>query len=139
MPLPRWFTQFPPLVAHFAIVSPSAHLISLIILSFIPSPLLFFSSFSCTSLSFGCFLHPFCLLVFRLFASSCFLIYFSFPSVFLFQPCVRPCFLSFSYFTLSPLVSFPPSFPHLFSSSAPLPHPPLASLLQSYNCGHDGP
>lgn len=75
---------------------------------------------------------------------SSFLIYFSFPSVFLFQPRVHPCFLVL-FLLHRPPVSLPPSFPHLFSSSVhllhppPLPHPPLASLLQSYNCGHDGP
>lgn len=128
MPLPRLFTQFPPHVAHFAIVSPSAHLISLIISSFIPPPAALSPPFPVLSvvspLSLGCDFHPsFVSLSSLCSPRSSFLIYFSFPSVFLFQPCVHPCFLVL--FLLHP---FPPPAPFLqvFLTSSP---PPCISSL----------
>lgn len=152
MPLPRLFTQFPDpccSLRHCLPLCPPYFSHNFI---FYPPPRCSFSSFSCTSRHFpALFGLPlsslFCLLVFPLLASIL-LSYLLLLPFRLSLPTLRPS-LFFCLFLTSP---FPPPFPCLLvfltssppppcisSNPPPLPHPPLASLLQSYNCGHDGP
>lgn len=151
MPLPRLFTQFPdpccslrhclplcpPYFSHNFIFYPPSLLFLLLFLYFPSFPRALWVATFIPLLS-PCVPSP-CLDPPFLFTSP------SLPS-FSSNPASIPVFLSFSYFTLSPpfpcllvfLTSSSPP-PCISSNPPPLPHPPLASLLQSYNCGHDGP
>lgn len=147
MPLPRLFTQFPRLVAHSAIVSASAHLISLITSSLLFLLLfLYFLPFS-SALFYLWFSSVFCLLVFAFLASILLSYLLLLPPVPL--STLRPPLL-FVVFLLHPfllLFSFPPSSPH-FSSSVHLPDShPSPGLCSPHSCramtagmmGHNSP